>query len=94
MPAAPPGTITLTSPDPSGGTYTLVIHYDPATGNFNDPAITTSGSTATGDLSITLTAGGTVDLSIPGGDTVTAATLAGDGITNWAQIQGLSLALV
>lgn len=89
--AAPPGTITLTCPDSSGDTYAATIHYDPATGDFDADAITTSGSTATGDLTITLAAGGTVDLSIPGGDTVTAATLDGDGVTNWSQVQGLGL---
>lgn len=89
--AAPPGTITLTCPDSTGKTYTAVIHYDPGTGAFNTDAITTSGSTATGHLTITLTAGGTVELDIPGGDTVTAATLAADGITNWSQVQGLAL---
>ena len=89
--AAPPGTITLTCPDSSGNTYAATIHYDPATGAFNDPAITTSGSTAVGDLTITLTSGGTVALTIPGGTGVTAAALAANGITNWSQVQGLAL---
>lgn len=90
--AAPPGTITLTCPDSAGNTYAATIHYNPADGTFNTDAITTSGSTATGDLTITLAAGGTLDLSIPGGDTVTAATLTADGVTNWNQVQGLALA--
>lgn len=89
--AAPPGTITLTCPDPAGNTYAATIHYDPATGTFNDPAITTSGSAATGNLTITLTAGGTVDLAIPGGTSVAVADLAADGITNWGQVLGLAL---
>lgn len=89
--AAPPGTITLTCPDSAGNTYSATIHYDPATGTFNTNAITTSGSTATGDLTITLVAGPIADLTIAGGDTVTAAMLAADGITNWSQVLGLSL---
>ena len=89
--AAPPGTITLTCPDSSGNTYAATVHYDPATGAFNADTITTSGSTATGDLTITLTSGPIADLAIPGGSTVTAADLAADGITNWNQVQGLAL---
>jgi hypothetical protein len=89
--AAPPGTITLTCPDSAGNTYAATIHYNPATGAFNADAITTTGSTATGDLTITLAAGGAIDLSIPGGDTVTAVTLADDGITNWGQVQNTGL---
>ena len=89
--AAPPGTITLTCPDSAGNTYAATIHYDPATGAFSTDAITTSGSTAVGNLTITLVAGPIAELTIPCGSTVTAADLAGDGITNWNQVLGLAL---
>lgn len=91
--AAPPGTITLTCPAPGGTTYTAAIHYDPATGDFLDPAITTSGSTAIGDLAITLTDGSSINLSIPGETNVPAATLAAAGLTNWGQVSGLALTI-
>lgn len=90
--AAPPGTITLTCPDSAGNTFAATIHYNPATGAFDTDAITTSGSTATGDLTITLVAGPIADVSIPGGSTITAADLTADGITNWSQVLSLALA--
>jgi hypothetical protein len=78
MPAAPPGTETLTLPTGDGQALAVTLHYDPDTRAWSDPAITADGDggavlyLATGD-------GSTAVLAVQAGVPIAAAVMAAVG---------------
>lgn len=90
MPAAPPGTVSL-SCTTAGGALTVTIAFDPDTGAFRTGAITATGE-GDGRLEVVLDDGSGHPVPISAGDTIGADTLADDGIPDWSRIHSLTLA--
>lgn len=89
MPAAPPGTVSL-SCTTADGVLTATIGFDPDTGDFRADAITVVGEGA-GRLEIVLDDGSIHSIPISAGNTIHAETLADDGIPDWARIHSIVL---
>ena len=92
MPAAPPGTVSL-SCTTEAGVLTVTVHYDPGTGAFNPDALTATG-VGSGTLRFILTGEGPVSLPITAGSIATADTLAGAGVAGWFQAHSLTLTVL
>lgn len=91
MSAAPPGTTVITAPGPDGTGPTVTLHYDPDTGEFNQPwAITVDGATANVWLHMTVSPDPVLFTCIPGAH-ITAAMLADTDIRNIADIYALTV---
>jgi hypothetical protein len=77
MPAAPPGTETLSITRPDGSAITATVHYDPDTRAWDDPAVTVDG---TGAAVLYVNPGsGPVAIPVQAGIPVTAAVVIASG---------------
>lgn len=89
MPAAPPGTVSLSCTTETG-VLTVTIAFNPDSGAFQSNAITATGQ-GDGRLEVVLDDGSTHPIPISSGDTINADTLADDGITAWVQVHSITL---
>lgn len=79
MPAAPPGTETLSISRPDGSTITATVHYDPDSLAWADPAATVDG-TGSAVLYLDNGDGWLVPVPIQAGIPVTAAVVIASGV--------------
>lgn len=78
MPAAPPGTETVSITRADGSSISATVHYDPDTRAWRDPAVTVDGS---GSAVLYLNPGtGPVPVPVQAGIPVSAVVLAAMGI--------------
>jgi len=79
MPAAPPGTETLSLARPDGSTITATVHYDPDTRAWADPAVTVDGA-GSAVLYLNNGAGWLVPVPIQAGIPMSAAVIIAAGV--------------